>query len=105
MPFTRTIVTMVTISTAGRLMTPAAWTKSTALYTIGGQASALGKCSPNFAMTLWKYPDQPFATVAAPSAYSRIKSQPMIQAKSSPSVAYAYVYAEPATGAIDANSA
>ncbi len=29
----------------------------------------------------------------------------MIQAKSSPSVAYAYVYAEPASGIIDANSA
>ncbi len=31
--------------------------------------------------------DQPTATVAAPSAYSRIRSQPMIQAKNSPSVA------------------
>ena len=29
------------------------------------------------------------ATVVAPSAYSRIKSQPMIQAMSSPIVAYA----------------
>ena len=33
------------------------------------------------------YPDQPAATVAVPSAYSRIRSQPIIQATSSPSVA------------------
>jgi len=32
-------------------------------------------------------PDQPMATVIAPTAYSRIKSQPIIQATSSPSVA------------------
>ena len=34
-------------------------------------------------------PDHPLATVAEPTAYSRIRSQPMIHAKSSPSVAYA----------------
>ena len=34
------------------------------------------------------YPDQPTLTVAAPIAYSRIKSQPMAQAMSSPIVAY-----------------
>src|SRR2546426_5039759 len=34
------------------------------------------------------YPDQPMATVTAPSAYSSTKSQPMIHANSSPSVAY-----------------
>ena len=33
------------------------------------------------------YPDQPIETVTAPKAYSKTKSQPMIQAKSSPSVA------------------
>jgi hypothetical protein len=32
-------------------------------------------------------PDQPTATVAAPSAYSRMRSQPMIQATNSPRVA------------------
>src|SRR5581483_11124343 len=40
---------------------------------------------------LTKYPDQPTATVDALSAYSRIRSHPMIHAKSSPAVAYAYV--------------
>jgi hypothetical protein len=34
-----------------------------------------------------KYPDHPTATVAAPKRYSRIRSQPMIQAMNSPSVA------------------
>ena len=34
-----------------------------------------------------KYPDQPTATVATLSAYSRIRSQPMIHATSSPTVA------------------
>ena len=34
-----------------------------------------------------KLPDQPTLTVAAPTRYSRIRSQPMIQATSSPSVA------------------
>ena len=54
---------------------------------------------------LMKLPDQPTAIVDAPSAYSSIRSQPMIQANSSPSVAYAYVYALPATGIMLANSA
>ena len=34
-------------------------------------------------------------TVAAPRAYSSTRSQPIIQAKNSPSVAYVYVYALP----------
>jgi hypothetical protein len=79
---------MATITIAGRFTTPAVCTNSpAALYTIGGPASAAGSWTPNFASTLWKYPDQPFATVADPTAYSRMRSQPMIQAKSSPSVA------------------
>ena len=36
---------------------------------------------------LLKYPDQPAATVAAPKPYSSPRSQPMIQATNSPSVA------------------
>ncbi len=36
---------------------------------------------------LLKYPDHPDATVATPMAYSRIRSQPIIQAMSSPRVA------------------
>ena len=35
----------------------------------------------------WKYPDQETATAALLMAYSRIKSQPIIQAANSPSVA------------------
>ena len=38
-----------------------------------------------------KWFDQPDDTVLAPMAYSSVRSQPMIQAKISPSVAYAYV--------------
>jgi hypothetical protein len=34
-----------------------------------------------------KYPLQPTATVIDPTAYSRIRSQPIIHAKTSPSVA------------------
>ncbi len=49
--------------------------------------------------------DHPELTVLAPIAYSRVRSQPMIQAKISPNVAYAYVYAEPARGIMAANSA
>src|SRR5476649_2517477 len=40
------------------------------------------------------------ATVAAPTAYSSTRSQPMIQATSSPIVVYEYVYALPAIGII-----
>src|ERR1700694_5882458 len=51
-----------------------------------------------------KWLDQPDETVLAPMAYSSVRSQPMIQAKSSPSVAEAYVYALLAGGTIAANS-
>ena len=52
-----------------------------------------------------RYADQPRDTTAAPRASSRQRSQPMIQAMNSPSVAYENVYADPATGTVDANSA
>jgi hypothetical protein len=45
------------------------------------------------------------ATATLPTAYSMMRSQPMIHAMNSPSVAYEYVYAEPAMGTMDANSA
>ncbi len=38
-------------------------------------------------ITSAKYVDQPTATVLAPSASSRIRSQPMVQATSSPRLA------------------
>src|SRR3954454_14943885 len=65
----------------------------------------VGIVTPADFMTSAKYVDQPTATVLAPSASSRIRSQPMIQAISSPRLAYENVYAEPATGTVLANSA
>lgn len=50
------------------------------------------------------YDDQPTETVAAPTKYSRIRSQPMIHAANSPMDAYAYVYADPAIGIMEAIS-
>ena len=44
-------------------------------------------------------------TVAAPKAYSSTRSQPMIHAMSSPSVAYVYVYALPEIGILLETSA
>src|SRR3954469_2162796 len=64
-----------------------------------------GTVTPADFMTSAKYVDQPTATVLAPSASSRIRSQPMIQAISSPRLAYENVYADPATGTVLANSA
>jgi len=52
-----------------------------------------------------KYPAQPMLTVAAPRAYSRMRSQPMIQAINSPRVAYVYEYALPAIGILLETSA
>src|SRR5207248_2181999 len=101
----RTMVNMTTINIAGRLTMEPVRTKKPLLKRQGLICIVAGKTMPTFARTFWKYPDQPVATVALPTAYSSTRSQPMIQANSSPSVAYAYVYAEPATGTIDANSA
>ena len=47
-----------------------------------------GMSMPTYSSTLLKYSLQAMATVAAPTAYSRTRSQPMIQATSSPIVAY-----------------
>jgi len=55
-----------------------------------GTASPLktdGKFVPRLPRSAWKYLDQPWATVAAATAYSMMRSQPMIQANSSPRVA------------------
>src|SRR3954465_551929 len=64
-----------------------------------------GTAGPKKPRTLLKYSLHAMATVAAPTAYSRIRSQPMIHATSSPIVTYEYVYALPAIGIIEANSA
>ena len=65
---------------AGRLKTPTPLTP-------GAAVRAGGRAIPKPCRKLTTYPDQPAATVAVPSAYSRIRSQPIIQATSSPSVA------------------
>jgi hypothetical protein len=66
----------------------------------------LGSVTPNVSsITTRKYCDHPEATVAAPNESSSMRSQPIIHAISSPRLAYENVYAEPATGTVEANSA
>ncbi len=60
---------------------------------------------PKYPSNLFKYSLHAILTVAAPMAYSKTKSQPIIHATISPIVAYEYVYALPAIGIMDANSA
>src|SRR3954466_962928 len=80
MPTQSTAVIASTMKTAGRLNEPPS---------PGGAASESGSVNPNSesARSL-KYWPQPTATAATDTAYSRIRSQPMIQAASSPRVAY-----------------
>ena len=71
------------MKTAGRLNLPPS---------PGGPASDSGSEIPNrLSIRSLKYWPQPTATAATETAYSRIRSQPMIQAISSPMVAYVYV--------------
>ncbi len=95
-PMTRTAVSTRISRKASRSKDPPA----------SGPESAAGMSQPRLVcMRLRTYPDQPTATTAVPSANSSTRSQPMIQAGSSPIEAYANVYADPATGTVDANSA
>ena len=55
--------------------------------TASSPAMASGRKTPKFFSSEVKYPDQPEATTAAPRASSSIRSQPMIQAGNSPTVA------------------
>src|SRR3984957_14898620 len=107
-PTTNSVVISPTSTTAGTLIMPPG-TRSSALAASfqwrGAWVSARGIVIPSSFMPSEKYPAQPTATVAAPNRYSRMRSHPMINAMSSPSVAYAYVYALPAIGIIAANSA
>ena len=77
MPMTSRAATVSTMTAAGRLNGP------------GGPASDTGTSSPTSWASDTKYPDHPTATVETLSAYSRIRSQPMIHATSSPTVAKA----------------
>src|SRR3954454_9825098 len=76
MPSTSTAVTSKTISIAGML------------NVASSPAIEEGRWAPMLSSRDVAYPDQPTATTAAASASSRIRSQPMIQAGSSPIVAY-----------------
>src|SRR3984957_16193384 len=53
----------------------------------GDDTNRAGRISPKSRAKLTTYPDQPMETAIAPTAYSRIRSQPMIQAINSHSVA------------------
>src|SRR5579859_2838461 len=56
-----------------------------------GDANDGGRCSPNVSSKLFTYAEKPTATAMLETAYSRIRSQPIIQAINSPIVAYVYV--------------
>ncbi len=64
-----------------------------------------GSAIPNDFPTSWIAAENCCATGAALIPYSKINANPMIQANSFPSVAYAKVYALPATGTIAPSSA
>ncbi len=53
----------------------------------GDAVNCAGMLMPKSRRTLVTYPDQPIATVVAPTMYSRIRSQPISQAMNSPIVA------------------
>src|SRR5690606_33082371 len=93
-PAIRIAVRTRTRMPAGRLTAP-----SSALASEAGNSNGVPSS------TEMRYADQPEDTAAAPTMNSRIRSHPMIQATSSPSVAYEKVYALPATGTVEANSA
>src|SRR5205823_1290890 len=105
MPMTISTVTAKVMITAGRLMIASGLHPAMLMTVQGAAASDGGKLMPmKSRRKLVRWPDQPTATVAAPRAYSRIRSHPITQAMNSPRVAYPYVYADPAIGTVDANS-
>mgnify|MGYP002138280754 CR=1 FL=1 len=53
----------------------------------GPCVSSGGSGRPMAVSALFRYPDQPMATAAVATPYSRMRSQPMIQASSSPKAA------------------
>jgi hypothetical protein len=58
-------------------------------YPNGALEKDAGIIIPKSFKKLHTYPDHPTATDEAPKRYSRMRSQPMIHAKSFPNVAYA----------------
>src|SRR5262245_45373718 len=88
MPITSSVVTTATTITAGRLKRAVTDVPSAHVISVPlAPDSAHGTLMPMSRRNETTYPDQPIATVTAPSAYSRIRSQPMIHATSSPRVA------------------
>src|SRR5438034_9464219 len=88
MPMTSSVVTRAMMTTAGRLNTAVMLVPSAHCTTVPrAPDGAHGTSSPMSCRNDTTYPDQPMATVTAPRAYSSTRSQPMIQAKISPSVA------------------
>ena len=73
------------MNTAGMFMMPC--TPVAAAVSNGECDHSYGMRQPNQSSTRLKYALHAMETVAAPTAYSRIKSQPMIHATSSPMVA------------------
>src|SRR2546425_1090437 len=87
-PITISTVTASVMSTAGRLKIASGLHPGALMSVHGAAASDAGMLMPTKSWRkATRWPDQPTATVDAPSAYSRIRSQPMIQAMNSPSVA------------------
>jgi hypothetical protein len=91
MPTISSIVTRIVMITAGTLKTAtvvgAIAPPASCTIVPGAALHFAGNCSPSWCSSVTRLPDQPTATVAAPRAYSRIRSQPMIHAMNSPSVA------------------
>src|SRR5262249_5642421 len=103
-PRIRSAVSKRRMTIAGMFMMPATPVAGS-VASHGECDHSYGTCMPKYSSTLLKYSLHAIATVAAPTAYSSTRSQPMIHATSSPIVAYEYVYALPAIGIIEANSA
>src|SRR5262245_22308220 len=87
MPITRMTVTRSMMATAGKLKSaPLVGSENGSLAIASGTLRALLETSSS---SLLRYLDQDDATTPQAMAYSKIRSQPMIQANNSPSVAYA----------------
>src|SRR3954470_15788377 len=96
-PPSRNVMASRTTISAGRLKMPPS---------PGGADRASGMVTPMVpSSSSLRYSPQPTATAATETPYSRIRHQPQIQAISSPMVAYAYEYEDPATGMVPASSA
>src|SRR5918996_2948112 len=82
MPITMSTVTAMVMNTAGRLITASGLQPEALTSVHGADATDAGMSMPAKSWKkLTRCPDHPTATVAAPSAYSRMRSHPMTHAK------------------------